>query len=146
MSRHGIRHLPVTENGRVVDIVSERDLFALQRLSLKGVSAAIRAADDVAALAAAAQTIRQFVRSLLGQGVGARQLTELISHLNDVLTERLVQPDCHAPRPRPAPRLLAGVRFRGTQRTDDRHRSGQRDRLRERRPGARPPRLAALRA
>ena len=90
MARHGIRHLPVTENGRVVDIVSERDLFALQRLSLKGVSATIRAADDVAALAAAAQTIRQFVRSLLAQGVGARQTTELISHLNDVLTERLV--------------------------------------------------------
>ena len=36
-------------------MVSERDLFALQRLSLKGVGAAIRAAGDVAALAAAAQ-------------------------------------------------------------------------------------------
>ena len=54
-------------------------------------SATIRAADDVAALAAAAQTIRQFVRSLLAQGVGARHTTELISHLNDVLTERLVR-------------------------------------------------------
>ncbi|MEO6746690.1 MAG: DUF294 nucleotidyltransferase-like domain-containing protein [Caldimonas sp.] len=91
MSRHDIGHLPVTEGGCVVNIVSERDLFALQRLSLKGVGGAIRAADDVAGLVAAAQTIRRFVDSLLGQGVGARQLTELISHLNDVLTERLVQ-------------------------------------------------------
>lgn len=91
MSRHGIRHVPVADDsGRVVGILSERDLFALQRLSLKQVSTAIRAAADVDTLQAAAGDIRRFARNLLGQGVGARQLTELISHLNDVLAERLV--------------------------------------------------------
>jgi CBS domain-containing protein len=91
MSRHGIRHVPVADaGGRVVGILSERDLFALQRLSLKQVSGAIRAAPDVSALQAVAGDIRRFARTLLGQGVGARQLTELISHLNDALTERLV--------------------------------------------------------
>ncbi len=44
MSRHGFRHLPVTERGRVVGIVSERDVFAMQRLSLEQVGGAIRAA------------------------------------------------------------------------------------------------------
>ena len=92
MSRHAIRHVPVTEaGGRVRGIVSERDLFALQRLSLKQVSTAIRAAPDLATLRVLANDIRRFARNLLGQGVGARQLTELISHLNDVLTERLVR-------------------------------------------------------
>ena len=90
MSRHGIRHVPILEGGHVVNIVSERDLFALQRLSLKQVSTAIRAARDVTALRQSAADIRRFARNLLGQGVRARQLTELISHLNDVLTERLV--------------------------------------------------------
>lgn len=90
MSRHGVRHLPVTEGGRVVGVVSQRDLFAMQRLSLKHVSLAIRAARDVPTLAAVAHDIRQLARGLLGQGVAARQLTELISHLNDVLTEHLV--------------------------------------------------------
>ena len=91
MSRHGIRHVPVAdEAGRVVGILSERDLFALQRLSLKQVSTAIRAAADVPTLQQVAADIRRFARNLLGQGVHARQLTELISHLNDVLTERLV--------------------------------------------------------
>ncbi len=90
MSRHGIRHVPILEGGRVVSIVSERDLFALQRLSLKQVSTAIRAAPDVAMLRQSAADIRRFARSLLGQGVRARQLTELISHLNDLLAERLV--------------------------------------------------------
>jgi CBS domain-containing protein len=91
MSRHTLRHVPVTRDGRVVGLVSERDLFAMQRLSLKTVSTAIRAAADVEALAAAAQDIRRFARNLLGQGVAARQLTQLISHLNDLLTEHLVQ-------------------------------------------------------
>ncbi|MDP3253169.1 MAG: DUF294 nucleotidyltransferase-like domain-containing protein [Hydrogenophaga sp.] len=91
MSRHGIRHVPVTRDGRVVGMVSERDLFALQRLSLKQVSGSIRHASDLATLQAVAQDIRRFARSLLEQGVQAKQLTALISHLNDVLTSRLVE-------------------------------------------------------
>ena len=91
MSRYGIRHVPVADaSGRVVGILSERDLFSLQRLSLKQVSTALRAAPDVSTLRAVAQDIRRLARNLIGQGVGARQLTELISHLNDLLTERLV--------------------------------------------------------
>ena len=91
MSDHGIRHVPVADaSGRVVGIVSERDLFSLQRLSLKQVSTALRAAPDVSTLRAAAQDIRRLARNLIGQGVGARQLTELISRLNDLLTAQLV--------------------------------------------------------
>jgi CBS domain-containing protein len=91
MSRHGIRHVPITRHGVVAGMVSERDLFALQRLSLKQVSTSIRSAPDVEALRLVAHDIRRFARSLLSQGVQARQLTALISHLNDVLTERLLE-------------------------------------------------------
>jgi CBS domain-containing protein len=91
MSRHGVRHLPLTEDGRVVSIISERDLFGLQRLSLKHVGARIRHASDRAALVAAAGEIRRFARHLLAQGLSARALTEMLSHLNDLLTERLVR-------------------------------------------------------
>jgi len=90
MSHHAIRHVPVTEQARVVNIVSERDLFALQRLSLKQVSQHIRSAQDLPAFAQAAAEIRRLASHLLGQGVHARQLTQLISHLNDLLTETLV--------------------------------------------------------
>ncbi len=91
MSSHGIRHLPVTRDGAVVGLVSERDLFAMQRLSLKQVSSSIRRAPDVNTLAVVAHDIRRFARNLLSQGVQARQLTALISHLNDVLTQRLLE-------------------------------------------------------
>ena len=91
MSRHGIRHVPVTRGGVAVGLVSERDLFAMQRLSLKQVSTSIRAAPDLDTLKLVALDIRRFARSLLSQGVQARQLTALISHLNDVLTQRLLE-------------------------------------------------------
>lgn len=90
MSRHGVRHVPVTESGRVVGIVSERDLFAMQRLSIDHVGSALRGAPDLASLQRLGGELRRLARNLLGQGVRARQLTELISHLNDLLAERLV--------------------------------------------------------
>lgn len=91
MARLGIRHVPVTERGRLVNVVSERDLFALQRQSLNQLSGQIRRAGDLPALQHLAGQIRLFARNLLGQGVQARQLTELISHLNDLLTRQLLE-------------------------------------------------------
>lgn len=90
MSRHGIRHVPLTEAGRVVSLVSERDLFALHRRSLRQLGVELRAAPDPEALQALAPEIAAFARQLLAQGVGARSLTELVGHLNDALVERAV--------------------------------------------------------
>jgi CBS domain-containing protein len=91
MSRHGMRHVPVTRDGVAVGMVSERDLFAMQKQSLKTVSSAIRAAPDAQALKLLAPDLRRLAGNLLAQGVGARQLTALISHLNDLLTEQLLK-------------------------------------------------------
>jgi CBS domain-containing protein len=90
MSQHGIRHVPVTEGERLVGIVSERDLFAIQRLSLKDLGTAIRSARDLDTLRQAGTDIRDLAGTLLSQGVQARQLTRLISRLNDALTIRLL--------------------------------------------------------
>jgi CBS domain-containing protein len=91
MSRFHIRHLPILDQGELVGIISERDLFSLQRLSLNNISSAIRRTDELAQLKKSADDIRKFARNLLSQGVQARQLTTLISHLNDVLTGRLIE-------------------------------------------------------
>lgn len=91
MSRHGIRHVPVVEGGCVINIVSERDLFAIHRKSFRQITSMIRQSMDLDGLKRCAGEIRELARSLLAQGVQAKQLTGLISHLNDVLCERLVQ-------------------------------------------------------
>jgi CBS domain-containing protein len=98
MAEHSIRHVPVMQSRggitRVVGVLSERDLFALQRLSVRQLAVAIRRADDVSALAAVAQDINRLSHYLVAQGVAAAQLTRLISHLNDQLTQRLLVLAC----------------------------------------------------
>jgi CBS domain-containing protein len=92
MSVHGVRHVPLVDaSGHLAGVVSERDLFAMQRVSLKSLGSALRTASSVATLRDLAGDLRSFAKALLGQGVQARQLTELISHLNDLLTRRLIE-------------------------------------------------------
>lgn len=90
MAREGIRHVVVLDQQRVAGVVSERDLFALQRTSLQGIIDAIGVADDVAALSRSAAEIRRLASNMLAQGVGAEPLTQMIVTLNDRLTRRVL--------------------------------------------------------
>jgi CBS domain-containing protein len=93
MIRHGIRHVLVTdeETGRLEGVISERDLFSLQKVGLRQISATIRRAADVGSLCQSAHDIRQFAVNMLAQGVGSEQLTEIISTFNDLLTTRVIE-------------------------------------------------------
>ena len=91
MATHGVRHILVVDaEGRLKGVVSERDLFALQRISLRQIRAGIENAADIDALKRASQDIRQLAMNLIAQGIGAEQLTQFISALNDALTRRLI--------------------------------------------------------
>ena len=85
-----IRHLPVLKNGKVMGLISERDLFSLQRFSTGNISSAIRAATEIKTLAQCAKNIRSYAENLLGQGVSGQRLTSMISYLNDLLTEHVI--------------------------------------------------------
>ena len=74
MARHTIRHLPVTRGGMLVGVVSERDLFSLQRMGMREVGRAINQAVDAEALAAAATSVRALARNLLAQGMAVTQI------------------------------------------------------------------------
>ena len=92
MATNGIRHVLVTDaEGRLTGVVSERDLFALQRVGLRQIRQTIESADNVEALQQSAADVRQLSFNMLAQGVGAEQLTQFISALNDALTRRVIQ-------------------------------------------------------
>jgi len=92
MAMHGVRHLPVTdEAGTLKGVVSERDLFALQRVGLRQIRQAIEGAEDIEVLRQAGNDIRQLALGMLAQGSGAEQLTQFISALNDAVTRRVLQ-------------------------------------------------------
>ena len=104
MARRGFRHLLVYEGRRLAGVVSERGLFALQRQSMGGVTAAIGIARELEGLRRAAGEIRTLARGLLAQGVGPEPLTQLIATLNDRLAERILALEA-------ARHDLAGIRF-----------------------------------
>ena len=91
MTRYGLRHVVVVEQGRLVGVVSQKDLFNLQRTGTVEIGTAIQAAGDLDALKRAARDIRELTKSMLDQGVGAEPLTQVISALNDLLTIRIIE-------------------------------------------------------
>lgn len=90
MARQGIHHIPLVEEGRLAGVVSEKDVFALRRLSVEGITSAIMRCEDPARLPGLARDIGDLAHSLLAQGMDAENLTAIISSLNDRLTERII--------------------------------------------------------
>lgn len=91
MATHAVRHLLVVDGqGKLKGVVSERDLFSLQRIGLRQIRASIEGAGDMDALRRASMDIRQLALSLVTQGIAAEQLTRFISALNDALTRRII--------------------------------------------------------
>jgi CBS domain-containing protein len=91
MAKHGFRHILVAEDGILKGLLSEKDLFTLQRIGLRQISGAIRSAKGIEQLRHSAQEIRQLAHNMLAQGVAADQLTQIISTLNDLLTTRVIE-------------------------------------------------------
>ncbi|MDP2239183.1 MAG: DUF294 nucleotidyltransferase-like domain-containing protein [Burkholderiales bacterium] len=91
MARHAIRHVLVVDENRLLGVVTERDLFVLQQVSMRQINETIANAATVDEWRQAAGFIRRLAENLLGQGVAAEQLTQIIATLNDALTRRIIE-------------------------------------------------------
>lgn len=91
IARHGIRHVPVLDGGRLLGVVTERDLFALQRVGIRAIHRTIADAADHGQLHQAAADIRALVVSLVRLGSAAEPLTQIVSTLNDALNRRILE-------------------------------------------------------
>lgn len=91
MVRHGVRHIVLVDGGRLAGVVSERDLFGLQSTAVRHLSAEIKGARDLSAIAGFGADIRDLACRMVAQGVAVGPLTAFIASLNDLLTERIVE-------------------------------------------------------
>lgn len=91
MMERRFRHVLVTRDEQLVGVVSERDLFSLQRLGLGELTMEIRLARNIDTLAGLAGRVRRLTRTLVEQGVAAEQLTLFVSVLNDRICERIIE-------------------------------------------------------
>jgi CBS domain-containing protein len=92
MARNGVSRVVVVEDdGRLVGVVTQADLFGLQQVGVGEISARIQRARDVEGLQGAAAGIRQLARGLLARGTGTETITQFVSTLNDLLTIRIIE-------------------------------------------------------
>lgn len=91
MARLGIHHVPIVEENQLVGLISERDLFSLQRVGLTQIHSAIRRATSTEELQKAKSDIHVLTHNMLAQGIAAEQVTQIISTLNDALTTRIIE-------------------------------------------------------
>lgn len=91
MTRHHIAHICVAEAGRLVGVISERDLFALQRVDLVHLARAISQADSVETLVELRPQMTRLVNGMLAHGADSEQVTRVVTQLNDHTTTRVIE-------------------------------------------------------
>ena len=91
MTQRHIAHVCVVEDERLVGVISERDLFSLQRVDLVHLARTISSAGSVAALAALRGDIAHLIDNMLAHGASPAQLTHIISLLNDHTVSRVIE-------------------------------------------------------
>jgi CBS domain-containing protein len=90
IARHRVRHVPIVDAGSLIGVVTERDLFRLQRANMRGIVRTIADARDIGSLQQAADDIRGMARDMIGEAIAPGPLTAIVSALNDALTARIV--------------------------------------------------------
>ena len=92
MARRHIRHMIITEStGAVAGVISERDVFALQRINLVHLARAITGAGDVDALVRARGDVGALIDTMMAHGAGVEQITRIITLLNDRTVTRAIE-------------------------------------------------------
>lgn len=91
MTERHIAHVCLVENGRLCGVISERDLFSLQRVDLVHLARSIRHAGKLETLAALRSDIQQLVDHMLAHGASSTQITQLITQLNDHTVCRVIE-------------------------------------------------------
>ncbi|SIQ67439.1 putative nucleotidyltransferase substrate binding domain-containing protein [Aquipseudomonas alcaligenes] len=91
MTERHIAHVCLVEHERLVGVVSERDLFSLQRVDLVHLARTIRHAGRIETLVALRSDIRLLVERMLAHGASSTQITQLVTLLNDHTVCRVIE-------------------------------------------------------
>jgi CBS domain-containing protein len=127
MTRRGIRHLGILDDGRLVGVISSRDLLALQAAHPVSLAREIVRAGSLERLAALATQVTDLVRRLVADGGSAYDLGRIVAELNDRMVVRVLglsaavlERDGHPPPATPFCWLVFGSEARREQtlRTD----------------------------
>ena len=91
MTERHIAHVCLVEDGALCGVVSERDLFSLQRVDLVHLARTIRHAGTLDTLITLRSDIRKLVDRMLAHGASSTQITQLVTLLNDHMLCRVIE-------------------------------------------------------
>ncbi|NBA96371.1 DUF294 nucleotidyltransferase-like domain-containing protein [Pseudomonas sp. R5(2019)] len=91
MTERHIAHVCLVEDRRLCGVVSERDLFSLQRVDLVHLARTIRNAPRLETLVNLRGEIGQLVDRMLAHGASSTQITHIITLLNDHTVCRVIE-------------------------------------------------------
>ena len=91
MTERHIAHVCLVKDQRLCGVVSERDLFSLQRVDLVHLARTIRHAPRLDTLINLRGEIGQLVERMLAHGASSTQITHLITQLNDHTVCRVIE-------------------------------------------------------
>jgi CBS domain-containing protein len=88
LAEAGFHHVVLVDKDKLAGIVTEQDLFNLQRVSLSQLNSEIHAADNLDKLKRCCGDIHLLAENMLIQGVTSDHITQIISTLNDKIITR----------------------------------------------------------
>ncbi|MBM3108208.1 CBS domain-containing protein [Pseudomonas sp. P66] len=91
MTERHIAHVCLVEDRRLCGVVSERDLFSLQRVDLVHLARTIRHAARIENLVSLRGEIGLLVERMLAHGASSTQITQIITLLNDHTVCRVIE-------------------------------------------------------
>ncbi len=115
MAEHRIGHMPITEAGRLIGMITQTDLTRVQAISGSVLMREIAAAPDSAALAMATARIPELLLTLVSASQRHDIVTRQITDIADAVTRRLLVLAEAALGPAPGPWLWAACGSQGRQ-------------------------------
>ena len=103
MAGRGIHHLPLTREGRIVGMVTTRDLMTLQTQHPLYLAAQIQKAGSIEGLVTICERVPKLFELLLASGMRAEQVPKVLTTINDAVTRRLIGLAQQQLGPAPAP-------------------------------------------
>ena len=115
MLEQRVGHLPITEGGKLVGIITQTDLTRFQAVSSAQLIRDVAMAGDAEAMAVATRRIPQLLVQLVAGGNRHEVVTRLITDIGDAVTRRLLKLAEAALGPPPVPYLWLACGSQGRQ-------------------------------
>lgn len=90
MTERHVHHLPLVDNGQPVGVVTSTDLMRLERANAVHIVGDITQQHDVAGVVEMAGRIPRLVEQLVGQDVGAHDITRIVTSVGDAVERQLI--------------------------------------------------------